>query len=942
MRRWRRCALLCLLICFTFALEQGVNSKPHSQGMQMGTTVYAAEKEMPRVLRVAFPETAGVNEVYENGNYGGMTYECLIEIAKYTGWEYEFVSGDAGELLNEMLAGEFDLMGGMFYTDGYEEYFNYPKYIAGKSYGVLIANGDNTVAKSFDITTLNGMTIGVYSKAAAKIERLKTFIALNDLSCELKYYDVLEEYEVCLQNREVDLKMGKITDASDDNIIVAEFETEPFYIVTDKNQPELADQLTVALEEVYSADPEFLDELYQKYFADNYIAPINFNEADDEFLKTAPVIRVAVIEQLSPIHYEKEGEHFGIVPDLFRLISQRTGLTFEFVSADNYQQVIDLVKNGEAELVGCYLDDEHAASEAGLSITKSYATLDTTIMKNKKITYPSEGLVMAVPKGRSWENTLENGTIRYYDSYEACINAVNTGEADYMRIPSALVETLYFGGIYQNISISAIDTMEAPLSIALSKPMDVQLYSVLSKAVNNLSEEEINELMAKNLVSSGERVISFRTFIYTHPKTVIITCICIFSILTIILLLFSKYKLENKVLQIKMEKAEETAQAKSDFLSRMSHEIRTPMNAIIGLTGLTQRLGGLTPQVKDNLEKIDTSAQFLLSLVNDILDMSKIDSDKMKISEEPFYLDTLLEQMAHMFQIQTQKINVDFQIHKEYEKVCLLGDEVRIQQVLTNLLSNACKFTDSGGSISLWVRQVQGSETHKEIEFCVRDTGVGIKAEDTKRIFDSFEQLSFGRAGVQGTGLGLPISNRLVELMGGKLQVRSEVGQGSEFYFTLSFPVCASELLTEKGEPLSAEADALVRDMKDMKVLLAEDNDLNAEIVISILKLKEITVERAVNGQEAVDLFLARPSHWFDLILMDIQMPVKDGLTASAEIRRLERTDALTIPIVAMTANTFQEDRENAVKAGMTDFIAKPFHIEQLYLMMQKLGKRDA
>lgn len=912
MKKWIHAFLLCLFVCLSLAY---------------GTAAHASEaRDKEQVLTVAFPEADGINMIYEDGTYGGTTYECLMEVAKYTGWKYEFVTGDAEQLLSGMMSGEYDLMGGMFYQKEWEEYFNYPKYVMCKNYSALLCHNDNRTAKQFDLSTLNGMTIGVFKKANSKISRLKNFLTFNNIDCQLVYYEDSDEHIKCLENNEVDLMLGNITDASYGYNVVAKFESDPYYLVTAKSRPDLRDELSMALTEIYTSNPNFIDEMYDKYFPDNTIAPIDFNEADLKYIEEEPTIRVAVLDNYYPIYYTRDNEYHGIVPDLFKLIADRTGLAFEFIPAKSYQQVLDLAKNGQADVVGCYMDNAYAADNSGLTLTKSYASLDSIILKNKGVTYPSEELIMAVPKGRSWKSGVKGGIETYYETYEACLEAVDTGEADFMRLPSAFVEYLFLQDYYPNIIITATSNLEIDLSIALPAPMNIELYSLLNKAVNNLTQTEINDLLSANLVSSGEQSVSLKYFIYTNSGPVLVFCICFFSILLVIILLAAKYKTKNKVMQIRIEKIEETARLKSEFLSRMSHEIRTPLNAILGLTSLTQMSCELTSQTRQNLEKIDTSAQFLLSLVNDILDMSKIDSCKMKIENNPFELDTILNEMENIFNIHAQQNGLVFRISKDYDKEPLIGDEIRIKQVLTNLLSNACKFTDRGGSVTLSVKQIEKDSSQKVLFFSVKDTGIGISREDTLRIFDSFEQVSLSRRNTQGTGLGLSISSRLVELMGSRLQVKSNLGEGSEFYFSLTLPISK-----EPEQKSASPGPSSFHSLEGMHVLLAEDNDLNAEIAISILELKGVHVERVCDGEKAVEQYLSKPPWWFDLILMDIQMPIKDGLTACGEIRAMDRPDAKTIPIVAMTANTFQDDRENASAAGMTGFVPKPFNIEQLY-----------
>ncbi|MEG0503825.1 MAG: ATP-binding protein, partial [Raoultibacter sp.] len=389
----------------------------------------------------------------------------------------------------------------------------------------------------------------------------------------------------------------------------------------------------------------------------------------------------------------------------------------------------------------------------------------------------------------------------------------------------------------------------------------------------------------------------------------------------------------NRILELKLEKAEETGRAKSDFLSRMSHEIRTPMNAIIGLSTIASQSDEATPRIKTSLAKINPSAQFLLALVNDILDMSKIENQKMKLECAPFSVEELADQMQSMVGIQAEEKGLMMVTECNAGTGCVVGDSIRIQQVLANLLSNAFKFTDAGGAVVLSIREVARRDSTVRLRFGVKDTGIGIAPDDLERVFESFEQAAENRTNVQGTGLGLAISANLVRMMGGALKVDSTLGKGSEFYFSINLPV--SEECDTRTRADVAEAIKHVS-LQGCHLLLAEDNDLNAEIAIALLEMEGMEVSRAVDGQQVVDLFVQSEPGSIDFILMDVKMPIKDGLEAATEIRDLDRTDAKTVPIIAITANTFQEDRDSAKAAGMNGFVPKPFDAEQLYDVLRE------
>ena len=364
----------------------------------------------------------------------------------------------------------------------------------------------------------------------------------------------------------------------------------------------------------------------------------------------------------------------------------------------------------------------------------------------------------------------------------------------------------------------------------------------------------------------------------------------------------------------------------------MSHELRTPMNAVVGLTDLTGMMEGVPEDVRENLDKLRASAHYMLDLINDILDMSRIDSGKLSLASEPFSLDGMLGEIQAMMGPEAQRRGLAYTLEKEIVHSGVTGDGIRLRQVLTNLLSNAFKFTPAGGSVLLRVTEEKMGGA-SVFTFRVIDSGVGIAPEDQKRIFESFEQVGNSRSKSQGTGLGLPISSSIVKMMGGTLEVRSGPGRGSEFRFAVALPS------GEPGEELKKVPDELMggKLLDGVNILLVEDNDLNAEIAARLLEIQGAGVTRSVNGRQAVERFAGSRPGEFQVILMDIQMPEMNGLEAARAIRALARPDAAAIPIVAMTANTFQEDVDAAAAAGMDGFLPKPLDVNALYRLLRDL-----
>lgn len=388
-------------------------------------------------------------------------------------------------------------------------------------------------------------------------------------------------------------------------------------------------------------------------------------------------------------------------------------------------------------------------------------------------------------------------------------------------------------------------------------------------------------------------------------------------------------------------RADALSQAKTDFLSRMSHEIRTPMNAIMGMTAIAKSVIDDKSKVLDCLEKIDSANEYLIQIINDILDMSKIESGKTQLNEEATDIKKLLNEVESIMSPQAINKNIQLSFNNYYkENDIVIADSLRLNQVLVNIVGNAIKFTNDFGYIEVVVKPVYKDSQKVALKFSIHDNGIGISKEQINKIFKPFEQadrMTSRKYG--GTGLGLSISSRLVQMMGGTLEVKSEVGHGSQFYFTVEFK------LSEKKAAQYNHFDGVqekIYNFEGTRALVVEDNEINREIAVTILEMNHFKVECAGNGREAVDKYIKNPPGYYDVILMDIQMPVMDGIKATQLIRTSQKDDAREIPIVAMTANAFDEDTRISMKNGMNGHLVKPIQIRKLLDTLDMLLKKDA
>lgn len=748
-----------------------------------------------------------------------------------------------------------------------------------------------------------------------------------------------------LAKGEIDLLLNNVAHISDSVRVVVAYDSQPYYIVTNPGNKEVLDGLNMALERILDANPNFAAERYAVNFPDRLVN-IQLSDRDLEYVNERKTITVAVPENWYPLYCKETPlkNHTGIMADVLDEIKSFTGLRFSYVYAKNYADAIRLIQQGDADILGFFLGDENDAAQLGLALSASYVSANNIIVRNKACSYPAPGLVGALVENQRLPSGISVEKIRFYPSIKEALFAVNNGEADFIYGLSSRMEQDILRYHFTNLAPVTLVNDQSTISFALPIPVDPDLLTILNKAINNLSESERTVIRNRNLESIGVSEFSLTDFIYANPLQFMFIVMFVLSVLFTALLLAIGARMKATVIQGNLKRAEAANLAKSEFLSRMSHEIRTPMNGIVGMSTIAMQNIDNTDKIKDCLEKVIMSSKHLLALINDVLDMSKIESGKVELRHESFNFRAFLQDFENLYgeQAKSKGISYETVLASDLE-VQIIGDSLRLNQVLSNLLSNALKFTPAKGIIKLRVSKTGEDQENVYLRFEVIDTGCGIAEENYDKIFESFEQenvdvtYKYG-----GTGLGLSIVKRFTQLMGGSIHVTSVQGSGSTFTVDLPFGK-----VKESGElarfsdingrdDLAKDCYVIDYDFKGKRILLVEDNELNREIAEELIGATGASVESAEDGVQAVEKFKESAEGYYDLILMDVQMPHMDGYEATRCIRALGRSDAQKVPIFAMTANAFAEDVQKSREAGMNAHISKPLDIRAVYKQMNR------
>lgn len=910
-------------------------------------TAYADNEEKPgrETIRVGFFATDGLHMLDNDGQKSGYGYDLLRYMARYLNVNYQYIGYDKSwsEMLRMLDDGEIDMVAFANKTEDRKEKYDFSRPIGFFGTALFVREDNRTVIPG-DYSTYEGLRIGLVEDNAQN-KNIANLAEAMHFTYQPVIYKSIKDVGIALQKGEVDAIVKSSLRRGIHEKQVELFAENPYYIIVKKGNTRLLSEINYALDQLNYVEGEWKARLYRRYYGSKASSLLQFSDEEKMLLQSyvanGVFLQVLCDPARYPYSYVENGEMKGIVPDYFRKVAASIGLPYQFVICRSREEWLAYRNRGDCDIIlDGRFDAENVLEKKDWVSTKPYMTLRVAQVFRQDFDGNIQ-TVATVDQGVSdpiEDYYSQNVRKVSYPTREGALQAVADGKAD------AAYVFYYMAQEYVNrdqsglLSYTLMEEPSFPCRMIVTQHANHALAGILTKAIYDMPANLLEQIASKYTSYKMENM-SFLMMARLHPTIAIL--LVLLMLLLIALLAMAVIRL-RRMKQSEEERAEEMAslaeqakaasQAKSVFLSSMSHDIRTPMNAIIGFTKIALEKNP-DPSVRKDLEKIEISSHHLLTLLNDVLDISRIESGKVKFQPKPVDLSAIHRGILEITRglIANRHLTL-CESASLFPDTYVMADEVRLREVLVNLISNAIKYTRDGGKISFMCDMKELDETHVEVTYEISDTGIGMSEDFVQHIFERFTQEDAGAARTEykGTGLGMAITKNYVELMGGTIQVRSQKDVGSTFTVTLPMEIADAPLLRadkESSRPV---------DLKGVHVLLAEDNDLNAEIATVQLESLGVDATRAVNGKEALQLFETRPKGTFDLILMDIMMPEMDGYEATRAIRALAREDAGTIPILAMTANAFDEDVEKSQKAGMNGHLSKPIEIDTMKVMIAK------
>ena len=929
-------------------------------GMWMILSVHcrAAEKnndeKQSQIIRIgSFEDT--FDYIDENGVRRGYGYELLQALAGYTGWEFEYVKCDWSNCFDKLENGEIDVMGDISYTDERAQRMLFSDEAMGEEKYILYADLSNMDTGTSDFKFMDGKRVGVLMDTEPEI-MLTEWENKNGIHTEHVNVNNNDDVEKKLANHEIDAFVSLEESIWSEQGIssVTTIGKSGIYFAINKERSDIKAELDWAMHKLDQDSPFFKADLYKKYFTLDYSQVLTGEEKS--WVEEHGNIRIGFLSNDPAVFSldEETGKLTGMLAEYVSYAKDCLGnqiLEFNIQEYNDYDEMIQALQEREIDMIFYVGRNPGFAEEKGYALTNTAWTYSLMAVTDEENFDEHNTYTVAVPKEK--EALKQHIAFSYpqwklvdCDSLDDAADMVLNEKADCFLMGAS--QALIYDNSRNFKSVPLTKTMEACFAV---RGGEDSLLSILNKTLKTMPSDMLTSALA--IYDSTADKVKFSDFVKDNVLAFfLITGFSALSIIVIILMLLRKArkaeavaklaandtKKLNEKLEIALKKAEDASLAKTRFLNNMSHDIRTPMNVILGYAQLMENelKGKDVPETLEHLEKLQQSGNLLLSIINNVLDMARIESGKMELDENYCRIEDVRKSLFAVFDEKARKKDIALHYTMNVEHEHVLTDVTKVKEILVNILSNAIKYTPSGGSVMMSVDELPCDEPgYMIVRNRVSDTGIGMSQDYMTKIFDAFtREQNTTKSKIAGTGLGMSIVRKYVDLLGGTIDVESELGKGSTFTVTLKHKIADESYYVKKHIEESGTGSEI---LEGRNILLAEDNDLNAEIAEAILGCAGLKTERVEDGIQCVNMIEKMPAGTYDMILMDIQMPKMNGYKATQEIRNLPDKDKACIPIVAMTANAFEEDKREAIAAGMNGHIAKPIQVDKLLSMLAEV-----
>ena len=916
------------------------------------------DEKQPQTIRVgSFEDT--FNYVDKNGVRRGYGYELMQALSGYTGWKFEYVKCDWSNCFDKLENGEIDIMGDISYTDERAQKMLFSDEPMCEEKYILYADLSHTDIGTSDFKAMDGKRVGVLMGTEPEI-MLREWENKNGIHTKHVNVKNDDDVEKKLANHEIDcfVSLEESTWSEQGISSVTTIGKSGIYFAINKERSDIKTKMDHAMRQLEQDSPFFKADLYKKYFTLDYKQSLTGKEKS--WVEEHGGIKIGFLNNDQAIFSmdEETGKLTGMLAEYISYAKDCLGnqtLEFNICEYDDYNEMLQALQNHEIDMIFYASRNPDLAEKKGYTLTNTAWTYSLMAVTDEKYFNEDKSYTVAVPKEQ--EALKQHIAFSYprwklvdYDSFADAADMVMNEKADCFLMGTS--QALKYDNERDFKSVPLTKTMEACFAVREGEGI---LLSILNKTLKDMPSDMLTSALA--IYDSTTDKVTFYDFVKDNMLVFFVTAgVFVLTIIGIILVLLRKarkaeavaklaandtQKLNDK-LEIALKKAEDASLAKTRFLNNMSHDIRTPMNAILGYAQLmvNELKGKNLPEISEYLKKLQQSGNLLLSIINNVLDMAQIESGRMEIDENYGRIEDIRQTLFEIFGDEAKKKNLVLQYTINVEHENILTDTTKVKEIFVNILSNAIKYTSSGGSVKVSVDELPCDEDgYMMVRTRVSDTGIGMSQEYLTNIFEAFtREQNTTKSKIAGTGLGMSIVKKYVDLLGGTINVESELGKGSTFTVTLKHRIADESYYVKKYIEESGTGSEI---LEGRNILLAEDNDLNAEIAEAILESAGLKIERVEDGIQCVNRIEKMPADTYDMILMDIQMPQMDGYKATQAIRNLPDEDKASIPIVAMTANAFEEDKRDAIAAGMNGHIAKPIQVDKMLSILSEVIRQQ-